>query len=72
LAGRQQITQAIPAKHLGPDTISDRINDFGTILCRIDVHAKWPLSKGSVDHFHDRISYRRNIRILRDDSVKAL
>ena len=55
MAGRQQITQANPAKHLGPDAISDRINDFGTILCRIDVHVKWPLAKWRIDHLHDGV-----------------
>jgi hypothetical protein len=49
----QQIFEPDASKHLRADTIGDAVDDFGSILGRVNMDAKGPLAEGRIDHIQD-------------------
>jgi hypothetical protein len=52
-SGGEQIRKADVLVHLGTHAICDAIDNFGAILCGIDMNREWTLSEGPIDDLHD-------------------
>jgi hypothetical protein len=66
----EQVAEAAPAEKFDEDTVRNRIDDLHVVPLGVNIHPKDACQRG-IDHFHDSVHDRGDVRIRWDDRGEA-
>src|SRR5260370_28432471 len=68
----EQLIEPDPVEHLRPNAVDDSEGYLGSVLRRIDVHAKRAFAKWRIDNLRDGLRNRTNLGVIGHDSGEGL
>ena len=68
----QEISKPYIAEQFGTDTVGNTVDDFGAIVCGIDVNSEWALAEWQIHDAHDGFGDCRDVCVGRRGSSKSV